>query len=187
MTEPRQERLRSALKRAASALKADGPPFALGGSYALWVHGGPEPEHDVDIVVAEDDADRAAQVLAAAGFQIERPPEDWLFKATVDDALVDVLHRLNSVPVDADLVASAQMYEVLGLPMPVLEPTHLTIVRLRSLSEHYCDFAALLPATRAVREQLDWPRVVAETADNDFAVAFLVLTERLGISPEIRR
>src|SRR3954471_12315864 len=117
MSEGRQERLRAALKRAASALKADGTPFALGGSYALWVHGGPEPEHDVDIVVAEQDADRAAEVLAAAGFTIERPPEDWLFKATVDDAMVDVLHRLNGVPVEPDLLAAAKTYEVLALPM----------------------------------------------------------------------
>src|SRR4051794_24966398 len=50
-----QDDLREALKRAASALKADGPPFALAGSYALWVHGGPEPSHDVDFVVAEED------------------------------------------------------------------------------------------------------------------------------------
>src|SRR4051812_43057240 len=99
MSEVRQDRLRDALKRAASALKADGPPFALGGSYGLWVHGGPEPDHDVDIVVAEPDAERAAEVLGAAGFEIERPAEDWLFKATVDDALVDVLHRLNGVPI----------------------------------------------------------------------------------------
>jgi hypothetical protein len=40
----------------------------------------------------------------------------------------------------------------------------------------------LLPAARAVREQVDWDRVRARTADNDFAVAFLVLVERLGIS-----
>jgi hypothetical protein len=183
MTEGPQDRLRSALKRAASALKADGVPFALGGSYGLWVHGGPEPDHDVDIVVAEADVERAAEVLAASGFAIERPPEDWLFKARLDGALVDVLHRLNAVPVPVDLVAAAGSYEVLGLPMPVLDATQLTVVRLRSLSEHYCDFAALLPAARAVREQLDWPRVYADTVDNDFAAAFLVLAERLGISP----
>ena len=58
----------------------------------------------------------------------------------------------------------------------------MIIVKLRSLSEHHCNFAALLPAVRAVREQLDWPRIRRQTADNDFAVAFLVLTDRLGIS-----
>ena len=90
------------------------------------------------------------------------------------------------MPVEPDLVASAATFEVLGLPMPVLDPTHLTTVRLRSLSEHYCDFAALIPAARAVREQLDWPKIYADTADNDFAAAFLVLAERLRISPGTR-
>ena len=47
----------------ASALKADGPDFALAGSYALWVHGGPEPVHDVDFVVAEADTELAAKTL----------------------------------------------------------------------------------------------------------------------------
>src|SRR5690349_5269737 len=46
------EHLRIALKRSASALKADGVPFALAGSYALWVHGAPESVHDVELVVA---------------------------------------------------------------------------------------------------------------------------------------
>jgi hypothetical protein len=54
--------------------------------------------------------------------------------------------------------------------------------KLCALNEHHCDFAPLLPAARAVREQVDWDRVRARTADNDFAVAFLVLVERLGIS-----
>jgi hypothetical protein len=58
----------------------------------------------------------------------------------------------------------------------------MVTVKLRSLSEHYCDFATLLPVVRAVREQLDWPRIRRDTADNDFAAAFLFLTDRLGIS-----
>jgi hypothetical protein len=179
----RQEQLRDALKQASSALKQDGPAFALGGSYALWVHGAPEPIHDVDLVVAEEDAEHAATTLADAGFRIERTPEDWLFKAYRDDMLVDVLHRLGGVPVDRDLLARAEEHEVFGLRIPVLPPSEVIVVKLRALSEHYCDFTTLLPAVRAVRERLDWPRVRKESADNDFAVAFLVLTDRLGISP----
>ncbi len=30
--------------------------------------------------------------------------------------------------------------------------------------------------------QLDWDRIAAETADNDFAAAFLVLAGRLGLT-----
>jgi hypothetical protein len=176
------DQLREALKRAASALKQDGPAFALGGSYALWAHGAPEPVHDVDIVVTEQDAEAAATALERAGFKIERAAEDWLLKAHTGSVVVDVLHRLNGRPVDSALLARAEELEVLAIRMPVLPPTEMVIVKLRSLSEHHCDFSLLLPAVRAVREQLDWARIRAETADHDFAAAFLFLSDRLGIS-----
>jgi hypothetical protein len=177
-----QDRLRDALKRAASALKASGPAFALAGSYALWVHGAPEPIHDVDLAVAEPEAEAAATTLADAGFDIERTPEDWLFKAHVDGVVVDVLHRLNGRPITADLLSRSDEHEVLAIRMPVLRATELVIVKLRSLSEHYCDFTTVLPTVRAVREKLDWSRVRRETGDNPFAAAFLYLTDRLEIS-----
>ncbi|MGH3676183.1 MAG: hypothetical protein ACRDU5_10685 [Mycobacterium sp.] len=179
----RNDDLRDALKRAASALKAHGPEFALAGSYALWVYGGPEPVHDVDFVVAERDADAAAVTLAKAGFRIQRTPEDWLFKACIgDDLVVDVLHRLNGVPVDPETIRSVEEVDVLAIRMPVLSATQVVTEKLSSLNEHHCDFAALLPAVRAVREQVDWDRVRADTVINDFAAAFLVLTDRLGIT-----
>ncbi|WP_051574131.1 hypothetical protein [Mycobacterium sp. URHB0044] len=174
--------LREALRRAASALKANGPRFALGGSYALWVHGAPEPVHDVDLAVAESDVELAVTTLADAGFTIERPVEDWLFKAYLDGALVDVLHRHNGVPVDAAMLDAAEVHDVLAIAMPVLPPMFVVTQKLLSLNEHHCDFQPLLPAFRAVRERIDWSRLREATADNDFAVAFLVLADRLGIS-----
>lgn len=174
-------RLREALKGAASALKEHGPRFALAGSYALWAYGAPEPRHDVDLVVAEADVETAVATLANAGFVIERPPEDWLFKARTGDTLVDVLHRINGIPVDADALDHAERQEVLAISMPVLPPTMVLVQQLRSLGEHHCDFAKLLPAVRAVREHLDWQRIKEQTAENDYAVAFLVLADRLGL------
>jgi hypothetical protein len=70
-----QTQLRNALKRAAARLQDAAVPFALGGSYALWVHGAPEPEHDVDLVIAETARDQARTALAEARFDIEEPPE----------------------------------------------------------------------------------------------------------------
>lgn len=178
--------LRDALRKAASALRAHGPEFALAGSYALWVHGAPEPVHDVDVVVAESDVEHAVATLADAGFEIVRTPEDWLFKATMNKAtmnaaVVDVLHRVNGTVVDDALLAAAETLEVLAIPMPVLPPTVVLTQKLKSMHEHHCDFAKLLPAARAVRERVDWPVVRAETKDNDFATAFLYLIDRLGI------
>jgi Uncharacterised nucleotidyltransferase len=181
---PGSPALREALKRAASSLKADGLPFALGGGYGLWVHGAPEPFHDVDFVVPEDDAEAAAHALAAAGFRLERPPEDWLFKAYLDDALVDVLHRLQGRVVTRELTDRAEEFEVLGMRFPVLPPTDIMAAKLGSLSEHYCDFASLLPVVRAIREQLDWARLRSEAADQPFAEAFVFLADRLAISSD---
>ena len=175
--------LRDALKRAASALKEHGPEFALAGSYALWAYGGPEPVHDVDFAVAEEDTEAAALTLEKAGFRIERTPEDWLFKACVDQQFViDVLHQLNGNPVNADDIAAAEVLDVLAIRMRVLPPTRVLTEKLNALNEHHCDFAALLPVVRAVREQVNWDRLRADTSQNDFAVAFLVLTDRLGIT-----
>lgn len=179
----RNDDLRDALKRAASALRAHGPDFALAGGYALWVFGGPEPIHDVDFVVAEADTEKAVATLEGAGFNIERTPEDWLFKACVgDDFVIDVLHRLNGVPVDADTVLSAEEFDVLAVRMRVLRPTHVMTEKLNALNEHNCDFASLVPAARAVREQLDWDHLRTATKDNDFAAAFLFLADRLGLT-----
>jgi len=174
--------LRDALRCAASALKENGPRFALAGSYALWAYGAPEPSHDVDLVVAETDVDHAVSALADAGLIIERPPEDWLFKARTAGVVVDVLHRINGVPVDACTLDRAEQQDVLAIRMPVLPPTMVLIQQLRSLGEHHCDFAKLLPAARAVREQLDWDAIRKQTDDNDYAVAFLVLVDRLGLT-----
>ncbi|BBZ45344.1 hypothetical protein MPRM_26250 [Mycobacterium parmense] len=68
--------LRRVLRGAASALKENGPRFALAGSYALWAYGAPEPSHDVDLVVAESDVAGAVATLTDAGFSVERTPED---------------------------------------------------------------------------------------------------------------
>jgi hypothetical protein len=176
------EQLRTALRNAASSLKTDGPPFALAGSYALWAYGGPEPCHDVDFVVTEADAEEAAGTLKRAGFDIERTPEEWLFKAHWGDATADVLHRVNGTPVDADLLGKAEHRAVLAITMPVLPPTTVMIQKLRALDEHYCDFAHLLPPVRAIREHLDWDAITDQVSDNPYAAAFLMLTQRLGLA-----
>lgn len=173
--------LREALKRVAVTLKQGDVPFALAGGYALWARGGPEPEHDVDFVVAEDDAPRAAELLAEEGLDVVQPPEDWLFKVYVDGAMVDILFRTNGEPVERGVLADVDQIEVESVQMPVLSATVLMGQKLNAMEEHACDFGKALPVARAVREQVDWAQVRDETKGNDFAFAFLVLLERLGV------
>lgn len=182
MSQPAPDGLRAALKRTASALKQTGLPFALAGSYALWAHGGPESRHDVDFMIAESDVDAVAAALAAAGLPARRPPEDWLLKVDTDGVVVDLLHRAGGEPVGPSLLGRAQVREVLSVRMPVLPPTEVLVHKLGALSDHYCDFAPLLAAVRAVREQLDWGELRGRTADSDHAAAFLFLADRLGLT-----
>ncbi len=185
MPDTEQERMREALKRVAVVLKEGGPPFALVGGYAVWARGGPEPAHDVDFLVAADDAPAAAEHLAKADLRVVQPPEDWLFKVYTDDAMVDVIHRDAGAAATRSVVEDADVIEVLSVRMPVLSATRLLIQKLTALDEHMCDFSRQLPVARALREQVDWRRVREETADNDFAVVFLDLLDRLEVVPKV--
>src|SRR3954453_3954215 len=186
MTDDSQTRLREALKLVAVALKEGGTPFALAGGYACWARGGPEPEHDVDFLVAEDDAPQVAERLAEKGFEVVEPPEDWLFKVFVDGAMVDILFRTAGDPVPRERFDTVDEVEVESVRMPVLSATQLVVDKLNALEEHACDLGKVLPVARAVREQVDWDAVVEETRENDFAVAALFLLRRLGvIDPQV--
>ena len=81
------------LKRAAGALRDDGITFVLGGGIASAAQGGPESDHDVDLLLRPQDADRALAVLDEAGFRPERPPEGWLYKAWDGDVFVDLIFQ----------------------------------------------------------------------------------------------
>ena len=173
--------LREALKTVAVALKESEIPFALTGGYAVWARGGPEPDHDVDFVVAQDDAARAFELLEKRGLKVVHPPEDWLFKVYVEESMVDVLFQTNGVPMTRETLAQVEQIEVESVMMPVLSATVLMGHRLNALEEHACDFGRQLPVARAVREQVDWDEVRAVTAANPYAVSFLFLLERLAV------
>ena len=183
-SEAEQGRPREALKRVAVSLKQSGLRFALAGGYAGWAHGAPEPVHDVDFVVARDDAEQAYTVLDSAGLRVVQPPEDWLFKVFTDGTTVDVTYRINSSPVDSAVLDRAEEVEVLSVVMPVLSSTDVLTGKLNALDEHYCDYSKLLPVARALREQVDWDRVRADTTENDFAVTGLFLLDRLRITDQ---
>jgi hypothetical protein len=180
--EPDVDTLRDGLKRVAVALKETGLPFALTGGYAAWVRGAPERAHDVDFLVREDDAPQAKAELDRRGFEVVQPPEDWLFKVTVGEAVIDVLFRTQSGDIPGMLEAADEI-EVLSVAMPVLSATDVLAEKLLALDEHYCDLATVLPPARALREQVDWAELRRRTREAPFAEAVLFLLDRLGVTP----
>ncbi|MCW2503330.1 MAG: hypothetical protein JWO79_1614 [Actinomycetia bacterium] len=173
------------LKKAAVALKAARIPFAVGGSYGVYARGGAPSEHDVDLLIAQDDIDRAVEVLCDHGFTAANPPEDWLVKVYDEDRLVDLIYRPSERLVDEAMLARTDELTVGAVVMPVLRASDLLVNKLLALNEHYCDFATMLPMARALREQIDWPSVRADTARSPYAEAFLLVCDRLGLIPAV--
>ncbi len=181
MSEDGDRPMRESLKRVAVALKQAGIPFALGGGYAGWARGGPEPEHDVDFLLQEEHTDQALHVLRDAGLRVDRPPEDWLVKVYDGEVLVDLVFRPAQRPVTPEILERATEVEVDSVAMPVLSATDLMLTKLLVLNEHYCDFSKIYPHVRALREQVDWETVRESVSGSPFARAFLTTCEEIGI------
>jgi hypothetical protein len=178
------EGLADVLKRVAAALKSADIPFALGGSFAVYAHGGHSSDHDVDFLIRERDKERILEVLAEAGFTVQQPPEDWLVKVFDDEGrLADLIYRPVESPVTDETLHDTEQLSVESIFMPVASATQLMIHKLLSYTQHYCDFATGLPVARSLREKIDWDRVREETAKSPYAEAFLVLLDRLDVVP----
>jgi predicted nucleotidyltransferase len=169
------------LKKATVALDEEGVPFVLGGGLACWVRGGPESDHDLDLMVKEEEAGRALDALTGHGFRTEKPPEGWLYKAWDGDVLVDVIFHPTGIPITDDVIDRAEQIEVEAMPMRVMLLEDVFVTKLLALNEHNLDYKSLLEMARPVREQVDWNEVRSRTSESPYAAAFFTLVEGLDV------
>jgi hypothetical protein len=177
------EAIKDTLKKAAAALRRAEVPFLLGGGIAAWVRGGPETDHDLDLFVKPEDAERALEVLADAGMRPEKPPENWLYKAWDGDVLIDLIFSPSGDTITDDYFQRADELEVNAVRMGVASLEDVLAAKLFALGEHEADYGPILEMARSVREQIDWSEVRDRTAGSPFAKAFFTLVEELGIVP----
>jgi hypothetical protein len=175
------------LKRSAGALREAGIPFMLGGGLACWVRGGPESDHDLDLMVKPEDADEALATLGRLGMRMEKPPEGWLYKAyDEEDVLVDLIFAPVGVALTDEVLARAEMLEVEAQPMLVMALEDVLVTKLLTLDENTLDYRPVLQIARAVREQVDWDDVRERTAGSPYAAAFFTLVEEAGVAATSR-
>ncbi|MFE9773207.1 nucleotidyltransferase family protein [Streptomyces sp. NPDC005931] len=178
----RNQAILEAAKQVGAVLKRSGHLFALAGSVAVYAHGGSgNLQHDVDFCVRPEDAETVAATLREAGLTVYAPPEDWLIKATCFGQDVDIIFELAHQPVSTEMLERAEELSVESVRMPVLSPTDLLRSLLAAFSEHHCDFGAVLPIARALREKVDWERVRRDCGDEPMPAAFFFLLERLNV------
>jgi len=152
------------LKKATAALRDGGVPFVVGGSLASWARGGPEPHHDLDIMVKPEDAEGALELLEATGMRSERPPEGWLFKAWDGDVLVDLIFCPKGLEMNDEVFGRGEEIDVLAIRMPVMAVDDMLTTKLLALDEHSLSYSAPLQIARALREQIDWNALRRRTA-----------------------
>ena len=169
-------------KRAVAALTAADVPFLLGGSIAIWAHGGPETRNDLDFIVKPEDAERALEALVEAGMRPDRPPEEWLLKAWDGDVLVDLIHHPMGIDVTDEVIARGKELSVAAMGVRVMATEDVLSSKLLALGEHSLDFEPSLQLARALRERIDWGLVRARTEDSPYARAFLYLAQELGVT-----
>jgi predicted nucleotidyltransferase len=178
------ERLLAGMKKAGGVLNGADIPWALGGGLAAWARGGPETEHDVDLLVKPEDAERAQQALAAAGMRTETPPEGWLLKAyTDDDVLVDLIFDPQGGPITDEILDRCEDLEVHAMRMKVVRLEDVLVQKVLALSEQEPDFSSVLELARSLREQVEWSAVYERTKESPFGNAYFTLLDELGIVP----
>jgi predicted nucleotidyltransferase len=180
-TEPSFDELLETLKLAAATLRDAEVPFVLGGGLAIWARGGPETEHDVDLFVKPEDAERAWTALEDAGFRTEDPPEDWLYKGFRGDVMVDLIYAPSGLAVNDEFLGRADVLEVQALRMPVMRASDVLVAKLLAMREHEVDYDQVLELARTVREQIDWDEVRERTDGSPYAKAFFTLVDELGL------
>ncbi len=175
--------LLEAMKRAAATLRDNEIDFALAGGLAVYARGGTESVHDVDFILARDDAERALELLADAGFRCERPPERWLFKVFDEhDSMIDLIFAPNNQPeAVVEILERADELEVYAVTLKVMGVTDVLATKLLALKEHEVDYDSVLEVARSCREQIDWDVLHVLTDENPYAQAFFTLVDALGL------
>jgi hypothetical protein len=169
------------MKKASAVLRGGNVDHMLGGGLAIWARGGPPTDHDVDFLLREEDAERALEVLAEAGFRSERPPEHWLYKAWDGANLVDLVFHPAGGKVGDEHFARADEMEVSATMMLVAAIDDVLVTKLLAITEQDPDFRPVLEVARALREQVNWKSVAQRTSRSPFARAFFELAEGLDI------
>jgi Nucleotidyl transferase of unknown function (DUF2204) len=163
-------------------LEAERIPYLVGGGMGCWARGGPPTSNDIDLILRREDAERAQNALAEAGMRTERPPEQWLFKAWVDDVLIDLIFEPAGIRVTDDVLERGEELNVGGMQVPVMAIDDIMVTKLLALDEHDADYPGLISIARSLREQIGWDELRARTSSSPFARAFFVIADGLGIS-----
>lgn len=132
-----EERFFQIFREAVRALEVREVPFVLIGGLASAAMGRPRWTRDIDLFVEPTNAPKALDALSQAGFETEETFPEWLFKATREDVVVDVIFRsAGGIVLDEEMLSRATKREIKGIEITVIAPEDLALIKAVVHEEH---------------------------------------------------
>ena len=135
-------------------------PYLMIGGLVSSTLGRSRESHDVDILVAPRDAEQVLAALAEKGFDTEQTFPEWLFKASMDGVLIDILFCAGStVYLDDEMLARGRPLEISDLTVHAASAEDLLVTKVASHTEgaprYWHDALSIIS-----RGELDWDYLV---------------------------
>ncbi|HYG60993.1 MAG TPA: nucleotidyltransferase family protein [Thermoanaerobaculia bacterium] len=156
-------------RRTMRKLEQAGVRFLVGGAYAYARYTGiVRHTKDFDIFVHHRDFDQALDVLAKAGYQVERTFPHWLGKAYEGDAFVDLIFSSGNgiAEVDDLWFEKAVDEEVLGVPAKLCPAEEIIWSKSFIMERERFDGGDISHLIRSCAESLDWDRLLQRFAEH---------------------
>jgi hypothetical protein len=150
-------------RKALGKLDENNVPYLVGGAYAFARYTGIERHtKDFDIFIRREDFDRAADVLAKAGYKSELTFPHWIGKAYDGDDFIDLIFSAgNAVAAVDDLWFKYAVTEkVLDMDVKLIPPEEMLWSKGLIMERERFDGADVAHVLHAVGPKLDWKRLL---------------------------
>lgn len=161
MTVVSDDRFLRVLDAATAAADEAGVPYGIIGGITSFVMGRARwPTDDIDLFVRPEDAPTLLDTMAARGFETERTDENWIFKATKEEIVVDIIFRSEGdIFLDDDMLARIADGEYHGRRLKLVPPEDVLVMKAIAHSEmtprYWHDALGIIG-----RSELDWDYVL---------------------------
>ncbi|MFP5369666.1 MAG: nucleotidyltransferase, partial [Actinomycetes bacterium] len=132
-----EQQLLDVLDRVVAAVERVSLPYLIMGGIASASHGRPRWTHDIDLFVRPEHARDVLTALRDEGFRTEEFDEYWLFKAFLDDVLVDVIFRSQGdIFLDDEMLERAPKTDFRGRSVTIVPPEDLLVIKALAHAEY---------------------------------------------------
>lgn len=152
-----EERLLEILDEAVGTADRLGIPYGVIGGITSFVMGRARwPTEDIDLFVRPEDAPVLLEALGERGFATEKTDEGWIFKATKDDIVVDIIFRSEGdIFLDDDMAGRIREGDYHGRRLKLMPPEDVVTMKAIAHGEqtprYWHDALGIIGRT-----ELDW-------------------------------